>query len=288
MCWPTNFSNNWEDPKLNPWMKLVRQPDVGIAMGQFGKLYHLYQYLKVKIYALPPEPSLGDQTFTANLAWGVPVWSEESAVRRMFVMANMAPEHRRPEVKIAARWFADNRFNTYFLPEEIGFEGQGDIITTKNAYLYCYGIRNSLKAMEEIKKVFNLKKKVIPLKLKSSSFYHGDVCLRYSRKRDAILFHPNAFDEEGVRSIENLNARKIKEVNEKFVVQELGSKGRNFPLNGCYIDSVETFPWNDEVEEFPRSIRSWIESDGGEVVTLDFSQFGLSGAGHRCVTLFLD
>lgn len=287
ICWPINFRNNWHDPKLNPWMDINRQPHQGMAMSQFGLLYHNYEYLGVKISVLPSVEGLGCQTFTANLGWRVPIWSEEGAVRNMIVMANLAPEHRRPETAIAARWFVNNRFNVYFLPEEKKFEGQGDIVTTKKKYLFCHGIRNSVEAMEEIRNVFNLKKEVVYLKLKSYDFYHGDVCIRYSRKRDAILYYPDAFDNESIRKIENLNVRKLMAVEKEFVVQELPGVGRNFPLNGCYIDNVETFPWND-VDPFPQKIKSWIEQDGGEVLTLDFSQFGLSGAGHRCVTLFLD
>ncbi|OHA14159.1 MAG: hypothetical protein A3G49_02875 [Candidatus Sungbacteria bacterium RIFCSPLOWO2_12_FULL_41_11] len=287
MCPPLYYAINWEDPAKNPWMKMNKQPDRGKAIAQWGKLWHLYEFLGAKIRTLETVPCLGDQIFTANIAWSMPIWSEEgNENRRTFIMANLAPELRRPEIIIAARWFAENRFSTYFLPEEMLFEGQGDIITTKEAYLYCYGVRNSLEAIEEIRKVFNLKKPIIPLRLIDPRFYHGDVCIRYSKRRDAVLFYPGAFDAESVKAIEKLKAKK-KDVSREFMVQELFD-GRNFPLNGSYINNVETFPWNDEIEEFPRNLKGWIERDGGEVVTLNFSQFGLSGAGHRCVTLFLD
>jgi N-dimethylarginine dimethylaminohydrolase len=278
MCPPLYYSIDWEDPTKNPWMNKKNQPNFGRAFEQWAKLVELYRFLGLEIYMLEPQRGLGDQVFTANIAWGM---------NNVFVMANFSPEARKPETKFAAKWFAENRFSTYFLPENLLFEGQGDIITTKEAYLYCWGVRNSLESIDEIARVFNIKKPIIPLKLIDPHFYHGDVCIRYSKRRNAILFYPGAFDAESIKSIERLTAKK-KEVSREFMVQEVGGNERNFPLNGSYIGNVETFPWNDDLDDFPRDLRAWIERDGGEVVTLDFSQFGLSGAGHRCVTLFLD
>lgn len=279
MCPPHYYAIQWQDPALNPWMNQDCQPDMGLAKNQYEGLKRLYRKLGVSVFELEPRQELGDQVFTANVAWGVD---------RTFIMANLKPERRRPEAGLAGLWFVENRFNVHFLPEHIYFEGQGDIITTKEAYLYCYGIRNSLEAAEEIERLFKFKKPILPLKLKDPRAYHGDLSLRYSKHRDAVLFYPGAFDNDSIRRIEKLKVKSIKAVGDDFIVQEVRDGGRNFPLNGCYIGNVETFPWNDSCGEFPREIRSWVEAGGGEVALLDFSQFGLSGAGHRCVTLFLD
>lgn len=289
MCRPEYYGINWQDPEKNPWMNINEQPDRTTARMQWTRLVGLFQNLlgERDTHFLPPQPELGDQVFKANVS----ALFETQSGRKVFVKANLAPKERRPESKIAAKWLLDQGFNMYNLPEHLIFEGQGDVITTKEAYLYCYGIRNSREAMEEIEKTFNLSKPVIYLKLVDPRFYHGDTAIRYSRFRDAVLFYPGAFDAESIRAIENLRAKK-KEMREQWLVQviERGGKffGRNFPLNGCYIGKIETFPWNEFYGEFPPELRGWVEEDGGEVALIDYSQFGLSGAGHRCTVLFLD
>lgn len=290
MCFPENYEIGWEDSKVNPWMKKDQQPDRMFVMLQWGGLVGLFQGFlgKNNVHLLRTQPGLSDQVFTANIA----ALFKTKSGRKVFIKANLAPEGRKPESKIAADWLFQHGLNVFNLPEHLIFEGQGDIITTPEAYLYCYGIRNSREAMEEVERTLRLSKPVIYLKLIDPSFYHGDTAFRYSRFRDAILFYPGAFDQESIRAIENLNVREKKEMPEKWLVQEIerGGKlfGRNFPLNGCYIGKVETFPWNEFYGEFPRELKTWVEDGGGEVVTLDYSQFGLSGAGHRCTVLFLD
>jgi len=293
MCPPTYYGIHWQDPTKNPWMDRNQQPDKRLAFKQWGQLVSLLQRLlgPKNIHFLSPQarpkPGLGDQVFTANVAGLL----ELRSGYKIFIKANFAPKERKPESEIAASWLWKHGYNVYRLPDHLIFEGQGDIITTQEAYLYCYGIRNSAEAMEEIERSFRLAKPVIYLRLTDPRFYHGDLAIRYSRYRNALLFYPGAFDEQSIRSIENLKAKK-KEVEEKWLVQEIEKDGkmwgRNFLLNGCYIGKVETFPWNEAEGEFPRSIRNWVEAGGGEIVTIDFSQFGLSGAGHRCVTLFLN
>lgn len=285
LCEPKHFRINWEDAKINPWMRTGKQPDLSLAFRQYRKWEDLLSTLGVEILKIGPRQGLGDQVFTANVAWGTNL---RGTKQKVFVMANFAHPHRRQEAELAAKWFAQHHMNVYFLETAGGFEGQGDLITTKRQYIYCRGRRNSLEAMEEIERVFKLDRPVITLELKDPRFYHGDLCLRYSIHRDAILFYPGAFTDDSLRKIAALKVRRLKEAREEFVVQDLGEQGRNFPLNGCYIGKVETFPWNEEAAGFPPAIRNWIEDDGGEVALLDFSQFGLSGAGHRCVTLFLD
>ena len=289
MCKPDYYGINWQDPKKNPWMNKDQQPDRMWVMLQWTNLVGLLQNLfgESNVNFLPPQPGLGDQVFTCNDAG---LFELESG-RKVFVKANPAPEERKPESEIAAQWLRERGCNVYTLPEHLIFEGQGDIITTKEAYLYCYGIRNSRETMEEIEKTFKLSKPVIYLELVDPHFYHGDMAIRYSRFRDAVLFYPGAFSAESMRRIENLRAHK-KEMREQWLVQEIERNGklfgRNFPLNGCYIGRVETFPWNEFYGEFPRELRSWVESGGCEVKPIDYSQFGLSGAGHRCTVLFLD
>jgi N-dimethylarginine dimethylaminohydrolase len=278
MCTPTYFDVQVENHNLNPWMKKSQRPDKALAMNQWEELKEIYEMLGLEVNLLEPQPGLFDQVFTANLAWGR---------GRTMVLANLSPEWRRPETVCAAQWLLKNDYERRFLPERVRFEGQGDIISLGGGYFfYCYGIRNDLEVVGLLEEILLLRGRIIPLKLVDKRFYHGDVCLRYSGHRNALLFNPAAFDAASLRKIENLPIKKM-EAPPELWVQET-ERGRNFPLNGCYIGRVETFPWDSARGEFPKKVQRWIEADGGIVRLHNFDQFGLSGAGHRCCTLFLD
>lgn len=279
MCPPKHFDVLVEDKDKNPWMDKRHRPDKERALRQWQELKDLYKNLGVSVHCLRPQNKLFDQVFTANLAWGMGT---------TIVMANLTPEWRQKETFYAANWLERHYYHTYFLSEKWRFEGQGDVLslTRLGRFLFCYGIRNNLEVKGELERIFCIQGKIIPLRLVSSDFYHGDVCIRYSKHRNAILYNPSAFDAESLRRIERLPVKKM-EAPKQMWLQET-DKGRNFPLNGCYVGNVETFPWDKNFDEFPTKVRDWIEKDGGEVWLQDFDQFGLSGAGHRCCTLFLD
>lgn len=282
MCRPTYFDVPIRDLRLNPHMNPEIPPNRKRAMEQWLELRNLYRKLGVKVYCLRTHPALFDQVFTCNVAWG-----HEGT----FVMANFAPRWREDEVPIAAQWLARNRFGVLYLPDMFPFEGQGDIISIGDAgKLFCFGQRNDPSVYVLLEKVFffsGTMKPIIPLKLADPNFYHGDLAIRYSRHRNAILYAPQAFGRESLEIIEKLPIKKMEAPPALF--KQITENGRkNFPMNGCYIDRVETFPWDSRFGDFPQSVRDWIEKDGGEVALLNYDEFGLSGAGHRCCTLFLD
>lgn len=278
MCPPVYFDVPVEDVNLNPWMRKNQRPDKLLALSQWTNLKKFYENSGAQVCLLDPKPELFDQVFTANIAWGR---------GQTMAVANLGPKWRRQESVEAARWFLKNGYARRFLPERLRFEGQGDVISLGGAYfLYCYGIRNDLEVVNFLEEIFGIAGRIIPLKLIKKDFYHGDVCIRYSGYRNAVLFNPSAFDSESLRKIENLPVEKM-EAPKELWVQET-QNGRNFPLNGCYIGKAETFPWNARYGEFPVKVKKWIEKGGGRIWTQNFDQFGLSGAGHRCCTLFLD
>lgn len=278
MCPPQYFDVPIEDKARNPWMNIRQKPNPAVAMRQWQGLLDFYASHRLGMWFLRAQEGLFDQVFTANIAWHK---------GNQAVIARLAPEWRRPEEKIVREWFVRERYQVVDLPEEILFEGQGDVLSIgESGYLFCYGIRNNFKAMDFLERSMNLKGKFIPLKLVNPQFYHGDVCIRYSRHRNALLYNPLAFDAESLRRIELLPLKKMAAPKAMWVQET--PNGRNFPLNGCYVDKIETFPWDTSLGPFPAEVRAWIEQDGGVVWTSNYDQFGLSGAGHRCCSYFLD
>lgn len=282
MCRPTYFDVPLRAEEINPWMDPNYPPNRVCAMEQWKELCAVYRSLGVKVSLLRPQSGFFDQVFTCNIAWGH---------GGIYMMANPSPSWRRDEVPIAAQWLVKNRMSVMFLPQYYRFEGQGDVVSIGDAgWLFCFGGRNDPEVYIHLERMLSLqdnKKPFTLLEIIDKKFYHGDLCIRYSQHRNALLYVPEAFGPESRKTIENLPLEKM-EAPKELWVQETHDGRRNFPMNGCYINNAETFPWDSRYGEFPQSIREWIEKDGGKILLLNFDEFGLSGAGHRCVTLFLD
>jgi len=261
MCPPFDPKIAWE---INPWMNKEKQIDPRLAWEQWHNLFLTYQKLGLRIFLIKQERKLYDMIFTANAAWGK---------RGIFVLSNFRYPQRRPEQNYWKEWLETHDFKTITLPKNVFFEGQGDFITTKEAYLFGYGQRSSFEAGELIKNHLKLNKEVIALKLTNPDFYHLDTCLMYIAPINTIMYYPNAFNEEGLRKINDLEA-------DKFEINEF--EARNFVCNGVYHQDNIILGWASK-----RIIR-FLEKRGLNVILIDVSEFKKSGAGIRCLTLFLD
>lgn len=261
MCPPTEFSILWQ---INPWMNLENQPNKETAWLQWHRIFEIYQKLGIKALLIQPANGLPDMIFTANAAWGR---------KGNFVLSVFKHPERQQEQGYYKKWLQSRGFGVIKPPQEMSFEGQGDFITLKEAYLFGYGIRSSLEVMEFIKNNLNLKKEVIPLKLVNPKFYHLDTCLMSLYPINAVMYFPGAFDEDGLRRIKNLEADKIE------VTQE---EAESFICNGIYFEDTVVLGGLTE------RIAPLLQKKGLEVIVLDVSEFKKSGAGIRCLTLFLD
>ncbi len=261
MCPPFEYKVLWE---INPWMHVSNQPDKEKSWCQWHQLFEIYQKLGIKIYLLPPVAGLADMVFTANAAWGR---------KGSFVISNFKYPQRKKEAKYYKKWFKMHKFKTFSLPSNVYFEGQGDVVTLRETYLFGYGIRTSFQAKNWLKKYLNLQKPIIPLKITDEWFFHLDTCLFYMEPINTILYFPKAFDKKSQKKIKNLKADKI-------IVSE--KEALNFICNGIYYE--DTIVLNNASYR----IVSLLKSKGINVIVLDSSEFKKAGGGVRCLTLFLD
>lgn len=261
MCPPTEYRIAWE---INPWMKKSHQPNRERAWRQWHRVFELYQKLALRIHLIQPVAGLSDFIFTANAGWGR---------KGTFILSNFRYTERRKEQPYFKTWLQQHGFRTLRLPKNIFFEGQGDLITTKEAYLLGWGIRSSLEAAQEIKKRLGLQKQIVPLRLINPKFYHLDTCLMYIQPINTILYYPPAFHKKSLAQIQKLEVNTI-EVTKK--------EAEAFICNGIYYrDSVILPVMSNRIEKRLRKL-------GLEVLFSDVSEFRKSGAGLRCLTLFLD
>ena len=283
MCLPTYFEIQEENPKLNPWMKKTTQPDKIRAFKQRHNLGNRLLNLGLEIWFIASRPKLGDMCFAANDAWGQ---------NNMFLLAQYHPEvwWRKDETRYYADWFVQNRFGVCFLPEGVYFEGQGDIVSLNKSYIFGHGQRNSLEVVDHLKKQFGLKK-IVPVELVDSRFYHLDVALHFAKGANSILWCPDAFSKDSRRKIERIIEKEKMaglELGADEAVQNIGSGRVNFLLNSIYAGQNEIMSWDEEFSEFPARARRFIESKGCRIWPVNVSEFGRSGGGARCLTLFLD
>lgn len=283
MCWPLYFEIMDENPKVNPWMKKNIQPDKRRAIPQWFNLGNTLLKLQLELHAIEPQKGLGDMCFAANAAWGQ---------KNTFVIAEYHPDvwWRKQESAHYAAWLARNRFSVHFLPEGLYFEGQGDVVSLNNSYIFGHGQRNSIEVIDYLDEKFRLKR-IIPVELTDPRFYHLDVCFHFARGANAIIWCPDAFSADSRRKIEKISEKEkltSLELAPEEIIQNLGDGRINFLLNSVYAGKNEVMPWDETFSEFPAKVRSFIESGGCRIWPVDVSEFGRSGGGARCLTLFLD
>lgn len=261
MCPPAEYKVLWE---INPWMNKKNQPDKEKSWNQWHSLFEVYQKLRFKIFLIPPAKNLADMVFTANAGWGR---------KGSFLLSNFRCQQRRRETEFYKKWFKEHGFKTFSLPKNIYFEGQADIVTLKEAYLFGQGIRSSLLAKDFLQKKLFLQKPVIPIKIINERFFHLDTCLFYIAPIDTILYFPGAFDRESLVKIRKLKADKI-EVSQK--------EASDFICNGIYYEDTVVLNKNSN------RLVSFLKKKDLETIIVESSEFKKAGGGIRCLTLFLD
>lgn len=283
MCPPIHFAVQEENSALNPWMKKDVQPDRKISLKQWQNLGKKLLTLGLDVYTLRSQEGLGDMCFAANTAWGQ---------NNVFVMAEFHPEvwWRKEETTHYAEWLVKNRCGVCFLPEGVYFEGQGDVVSLNNSYIFGHGQRNSLEVIDYLDEHFRLKR-IVPVELIDSRFYHLDVSLHFARGANSIIWCPDAFSPDSQRKIERLMDKEKMSglaLTAEEAIQNLGNGRTNFLLNSVYAGKNEVMCWDEEFSEFPAKVREFIESKSCKIWPINVSEFGCSGGGARCLTLFLD
>lgn len=304
MCPPTFYKI---PARENDDMNVFVQPKMKEAWDQWTAIYNNYQRFGFRAHLLAPHEYLNELIFTANGAWG---GFNELTGRSEAVLANFLHPIRqleKREYRKGLQMLGYREEDIYELPESITFEGQGDWISLADTYIFTHGVRSSHEAVEHIERLLRLKKPVLKLRLVGSKFYHGDTCIFSLRYKNAIMYFPGAFDSESLAKLRALPQRKF-EVSESLANRSV--------CNSVYINDIiflnVDFPDYSE-ESFVRSARGlvlersdvrWEEMmrhDTGYKEVLEFlwnlgygiipmytSEYKKSGAGARCLTLFLD
>ena len=136
MCPPTYYEIPAEE---NPHMDVNEQPDKHKAWLQWMVIRNSYQRFGLDVYEMEPVPRYWDMIFTANGAWGRD---------RELVVANFRWPIRQDEKRFFKNWLKRLGCTVFELPQGIFFEGQGDVITLSDTYLFGAGFVQDARILE--------------------------------------------------------------------------------------------------------------------------------------------
>lgn len=296
MCPPTYYGiPAIENPSMDP----NEQPDMAKAWRQWITVANLYERLGMNVYLIEPQERMWDLVFTANGAWGR---------NGRFVLSNFRQPIRRAERPHYREWLTNRLgYKTFELPEQVFSEGQGDAISLKDLYLFGYGFRSSPEAMEYVRELLRLEKPCMQVRLVDPTFYHLDTCAMSFPTKDVLMYYPGAFDEESLAKLRKLPIKR-KEVSKKLAecfvcnsvyvgntilvnvpFRDISEKSMILSARGVLL-SKSDFRYREILEREPeyQDLFLWIWRLGYEIIPVYTSEFLLSGAGVRCLTLFLE
>ena len=259
MCRPDHFGIHYE---INPWMKIQRPADSGLALQQWERLVEvLTRDMGAEIALVDAAPGLPDMCFTANAGYVC-----DGAV----VPSRFRHYERRREEPHFLRWFRENGLEVRTMPEGPPFEGAGDALTCAGRIFAGYHYRTDVRAHAMLGEAFGFP--VVSLQLVDRRFYHVDTCF-CPLDENRALYYPPAFDDYATRAL----AAHIPEL-----IAVGPDDALHFGCNAVVVgDSVA-------LNEPCSRLSGQLEELGYAVHAVSLGEFVKAGGSAKCLTLRLD
>ncbi len=258
LCSPTYFDIEYS---INPWMDLDNKVDQALAHRQWNNLVELLQKLGDNLEFITPVAGLPDMTFAGDA--GI-------VIGNTFIPSNFKDAQRRPESSYYTEWFSAHDFDIVHFPQEIVFEGLGDVVFAGRRIIAGHGGRSSAGAVSCLREVAARWEVVCDLVIKDMRYFHLAMALSFIDE-ETVLYVPDAFDGASVQRLQKTIRRTIpisaEDANRYFACNNL-VVGRNVVLDGCTM-----------------SLRKALEQLGYEPVFCPMSEFKKSGGSLRCLVL---
>lgn len=213
-------------------MHLENKVKKGKVQEEFERLVEIYKKLGLEVLILPAQPGLLDMVYAANFGF---------VIDDIFIRSNFRYPQRRKEAYFAEQLFSKKGFKVKTLPEDIFFEGQGDMFYRDGKFFCGYGKRTMKKAIPYLEKI--LGEKLITFEVNDPYYYHLDTCFAPIGKGIAII-KPSSFKKEDVAKMKK-NFKKVIEVGERdnpFYCCNVVAVGDTLILGkGIGIDIKKTF-----------------------------------------------
>lgn len=276
--------------------------DRGKAQKQWKVLVDTLVSLDIKVYIIDAVEGLEDMVFAANpILAGT--GSDGSPV---YIISRMKHKSRQREIAHFEK-FIDSKLNVdssngrlkgngVFSFSEL-FEGGGDGVwhLGKKQLWLGYGYRTGSTAFKALSKLFHCP--VIPMKLKSESFYHLDTCFMVLDS-ETVFYVPDAFDSSDSTTSGSSISPSIDIIESHFknaIAIPSNEAQSSFCCNGISIPSKKTLllpKWQKEGAtegEMIGTIPLWMKKNKPQwnIKFLDASEFQKSGGSLYCMKQWL-
>lgn len=181
-------------------------------------------------------------------------------------ISTLYQNERNPESEFYQEWYKNHGYQITQLPENLYFEGGGELQHWRNKILIGTGFRTDQKASEAVGKIFN--KEVIRLDLIDERFYHLDTCLMVLND-DVVFYYPEALSTQAVSSLRSIIPTLV-EIDKEEVT--------NFAANSVVFGSTVF------IQKGNKEMARQIEQFGYKVIDIDISEFMKAGGGAHCLT----
>jgi lysine-ketoglutarate reductase/saccharopine dehydrogenase-like protein (TIGR00300 family) len=259
MCRPDRYD---VDYVINPWMEgNIHKSSRERAIEQWEKLYRVLKERAI-VDLVPPEEGWPDMVFTANAGL---VLGENVVLSRFF------HKERQGEEPYFKKWFEENGYTVWELPQDLPFEGAGDaLLDREGRWLWAgYGFRSELDSHPYLAKWLDIE--VLSLRLIDERFYHLDTCF-CPLSGGYLLYYPQAFDSYSNRLIEmRVPAEK------RIALEE--SDAVNFACNAVNINSIVV------MNKASTELKERLANVGFEVIETPLTEFLKAGGAAKCLTL---
>src|SRR3989344_1287293 len=256
MCPPDHFSIKYE---INPWMHIENKVNPLKAKEEFFKLKSVYQDLNVNILEIPQNKNPPDMVYAAN--FGFPK-------NNFFIKSNFKFKERKKESHLSKIYFEKLGFKIKELPQDIKFEGQGDLLTNGKSYFFGWGKRSDFKAKKYLADF--LEQEIIDFKLIDPYYYHLDTCFAPIDKKTVVV-NPNAFEKKDIDKINKLfqNVISVSKNDNKLFACNLVVTGKTIVIGKGISNKLK--------EDFKRY--------GFTAIETPTSEFIKGGGSVKCLTL---
>lgn len=256
MCPPDFFDIEYA---INPWMNIQVRVDHEKAKKEWELLVTTFEELGVAVERMQAIKGLPDLVFTAN--GGI-------VQGKTFVRANFRYRERQGEQQYFESWFRDHGYEVKTLPQEIKFEGTGDVYPYQGKLLCGYGFRSDRESHNLLGKIFAVE--TVSFHLIDPKFYHMDTCLTAIDDR-VIMYYPEAFDDESKKSIQKLGD----------IIAVTSEEARHFVCNSVFIDETLVVGWMNE------RLEKELGKRGITTQVVNLEEFLKSGGNSFCLKLWI-
>lgn len=254
LCRPIYFRVDYE---INPWMK-IGSVNQQIAIAQWENLVSEYKKLNLNVEIIEQDQKFPDMVFATDQ--GVLIKDKEILLSRFRYL------ERRGESEYYKQWYEDHGYKIKMLPNNIFFEGGGELQHWRDNLLIGFGFRTDQNAINSVEKIFN--KNCIKLELIDKRFYHLDTCLMVLNN-DVIFYYPQAFSSSSIQQLKSIVPNLLKIEYDEVV---------NFAANSIVFGSTVF------IQEGNIKMSNQMTKLGYKVIPVNVGEFIKAGGGAHCLT----